>query len=96
MGQGPRTGRSLGFCSGNDSPGYTKGFGGRMNRGAGFGRGRGRRFGNTSSGVFQGTASTHIRSKEDEIKLLKSEANALRQSFQAIEKRLEELTNNKV
>jgi hypothetical protein len=33
MGQGPRTGRALGFCSGYDSPGYTKGVGGGMGRG---------------------------------------------------------------
>lgn len=41
MGQGPRTGRSLGFCSGYDMPGNLKGFGGGMSRRGGFGRGRG-------------------------------------------------------
>jgi len=41
MGQGPVTGRGLGFCAGFDSPGYTKGAGGGMGRGYGFGRGMG-------------------------------------------------------
>ncbi len=43
IGQGPRTGRGLGFCGGNNAPGYTvggRGFRGGF-RGAGFGRGRG-------------------------------------------------------
>ncbi len=54
MGTGPRTGRQLGYCSGNDAPGFESGFGlgrgrrkfsgqgrGRGGRGFGFGRGRG-------------------------------------------------------
>jgi len=49
-GYGPRTGRGLGYCSGFDSPGYTRGFprggGGRgFGRGRGYGRGYGRGFG---------------------------------------------------
>ena len=51
MGDGPRTGRQLGYCSGNDAPGFERGFGfgrgrgrisGRGGRGRGFGFGRGR------------------------------------------------------
>lgn len=38
MGQGARTGRRLGYCSGNDAPGFERGFG----FGAGLGRGGGR------------------------------------------------------
>lgn len=38
MGQGPMTGRAMGFCAGYEMPGYTKGYGGRMGRGFGFGR----------------------------------------------------------
>lgn len=41
-GQGPRTGRGLGFCTGYSTPGYTKG---RPRGGGGPGRGRGRGFG---------------------------------------------------
>ncbi len=40
MGQGPRSGRALGLCSGNDTPGYANGFGNGTGRGLGFGRGR--------------------------------------------------------
>jgi len=45
VGNGPRTGRGLGYCSGYESPGFTKvsplsrGFGRGLGRGRGFGRG---------------------------------------------------------
>jgi hypothetical protein len=39
-GQGPRTGRAVGFCAGNDEPGYLSRGGGRGG-GAGGGAGRG-------------------------------------------------------
>lgn len=42
-GQGPRTGRALGYCSGYDKPGNTKGF--DEGKGRGFGRGRGKGMG---------------------------------------------------
>lgn len=50
-GAGPMTGRALGYCSGNDQPGYTadaapqgaaRGLRNGSGRGPGFGRGRGR------------------------------------------------------
>lgn len=41
-GQGSRTGRGLGYCTGYSTPGYTKGI---PRGGGGFGRGRGRGFG---------------------------------------------------
>ena len=44
-GQGPGTGRALGFCSGYDTPGYTKGSDVSKGGGAGFGMGRGMGFG---------------------------------------------------
>ena len=60
LGEGPKTGRGLGYCSGNDRPGaevdtgrgFRRGFGrgrgmGRgMGRGKGFGKGLGRGFNN--------------------------------------------------
>jgi len=109
MGQGPRTGRSSGFCLGYDTPGYSKGFGGGMGKGFGFGRGLGRGFGfgrgmgmgrgygrgwntgNAYPGSFQGYAGMPEISKEDEIKMLKSQAEALNRSQKDIEKRLQEL-----
>jgi len=48
MGQGPMTGRGLGYCAGYDNPGYTKiGFGGRYS-------GRGRAFGGYGGGYGRG------------------------------------------
>jgi len=40
-GFGPMTGRGFGFCSGFNSPGYTRGGGFGRGYGRGFGRGRG-------------------------------------------------------
>ena len=103
MGQGSMTGRGLGFCAGYDSPGYTKGFGGGMGRGFGFGRdwGRGRRFRGgwgfggsrnwPSAGYNTESPWMEPLSKEDEIKMLRSETEALKRSQSAIEKRLKEL-----
>ena len=101
MGQGPSTGRGLGFCEGFDSPGFTKGAGGGMGRGFGHGRGmgmgrgrsfgHGRSFGGAYTGLFPGYPWVHSMSKEDEVKLLKSQADTLSRSQKDIEKRLGEL-----
>ncbi len=51
MGQGPMTGRGLGYCAGYDQPGFTnndenpQGQGRGLRRGGGYGPGFGRRFG---------------------------------------------------
>lgn len=103
MGQGPLTGRRLGFCSGYDTPGYTKGFGSGMGYGFGFGRGmgrgrgfgRGRNFGRAFTGFYYDMPWTHTISKEDEIRMLKSEAEALKHSQSDIERRLKELEKEK-
>ena len=70
-----------------------------MGRGFGFGKGmgRGRGFGRRWSfgvpyqGYIPGYPWTPSMSKEDEIKLLKSEADALKRSQKDIEKRLGKL-----
>lgn len=54
QGEGAMTGRKLGFCTGNDSPGFENGFsGGRRafgrRKGNGLGRGRGRGFNRTNT-----------------------------------------------
>lgn len=104
-GQGPFTGRGLGNCKGFDSPGFTKGMGAGMGRGGGMGRsmgygggfGRGAGYGrgwgfnapypvNTPAYPWMNSMS-----REDEIRLLKSEADALRRSQKEIEKRLGDL-----
>ena len=99
LGLGPGTGRALGYCYGYDSPGYTKGpgrgfgrgfgFGGGMGRGRGFGRGWS--FGAPYHGYIPGYPWMSPMSKEDEIKLLKSEADTLKRTQKDIEKRLGEL-----
>ena len=105
MGQGSRTGRAFGYCEGFDSPGFTKGVGGGMGRGMGCGRGagsgrgmgrgmgfgHGRSFGGAYTGSFPGYPWMPSMSKEDEVKLLKSQADALSRSQKDIEKRLGEL-----
>ncbi|MBN2610664.1 MAG: DUF5320 domain-containing protein [Bacteroidales bacterium] len=111
MGQGSRTGRALGLCTGYDSPGYTKGFGGGMGRGfgsgrgagmgRGFGMGRGRGMGRNwfTGSPFSGFSNffpfNQGGNREDEIKMLKSQSEALIRAQKDIEKRLEELENQK-
>jgi len=99
-GLGPGTGRAFGYCYGFDSPGYMIGPGRGMGRGFGFGRGMGRGrgfgrgwgFGVPYQGFIPGSPwMMSPLSKEDEIKLLKSEADALKRSQKDIEKRLGEL-----
>ena len=101
MGQGSGTGRAAGYCYGFDTPGYTKGFGGRMGRGFGFGggRGRGRGFnfgwgrniGIANMAPQPGNPWMQSMSREDEVKMLKSQADDLARSQKDIEKRLGEL-----
>ena len=102
-GQGPLTGRRMGFCSGYDTPGYTKGFGSGMNQGFGIGRGigrglgfgRGRNFGRAFTGFYRDIPWPYDISKEDEIRMLKSEAEVLKCSQNDIERRLKELEKEK-
>ena len=97
VGQGPMTGRSSGFCKGNDTPGHVKGFGGGMGRGFRFGRGRGRgsgrgrNYGDGFAGFFPGFPWAHSRTKDEEINMLKSQAEYLKSSQKDIENRLGEL-----
>ena len=101
MGQGPGTGRALGFCSGYDTPGYTKGFGMGMGRGfgRGMGMGRGRGFGRgfNFGGFFPGLRQflpwQQSVSKDDEIRMLRSQAEVLSRTQADLEKRLRELEN---
>jgi hypothetical protein len=92
MGQGPVTGRGLGYCSGYESPGFTKGFGmGRgLSRGRGFGRGIGYGRGMGYDRGY-GFGPWPSYSKENEIQVLKDQAESLKRAQQDIEKRLSEL-----
>ena len=99
MGQGPGTGRALGFCSGYDDPGFTKGYGTGMGRRYGFGRSRGRGMGygggrNSNwplTGFHHERPWTQTISRDDEVSMLKAQAENLKRYQQDIEKRLKEL-----
>jgi hypothetical protein len=100
MGQGPMTGRGLGYCAGYDSPGFTRGFGGGGGRGQGrgfgggrvqrrgFGRSRGRGFG---LGVNPQLNPQFSGSNNNEISSLKAQAEALKMAQMEIERRLNNL-----
>lgn len=100
MGQGSMTGRGFGFCNENETLGFEKGFGGlgrRWGRGFGFGRGAGGRRGlgrrNLRNWSLSGLEAKRqwIPDREEEIKMLKSQAEALKNTQKDIERRLEEL-----
>lgn len=100
MGQGSRTGRMLGYCSGYDAPGFASNFGGRMGRSFGFGRGRGRGNGfgwrNMAPTDYieprQSSAKPEA-SREEQISMLKAQADSLSKTLKDIEKRLSDLEN---
>lgn len=80
MGQGPMTGRSLGYCAGYESPGFTRGFGGGRGQGRGFGgggRGRGMAYGR-GFGFNAGYTNAPQANSNDEILNLKAQAESLK------------------
>lgn len=96
MGAGPMTGRGAGFCGGFAGPGFA-------NRGGfcGRGRGRGRRNMYHATGLtgWQRAAAavpntappSSSPSKEDELELLKQQADSAAAALDAIRKRIDEL-----
>ena len=98
FGAGPKTGRGLGYCSGNNAPGWTYGRG--MGLGRGLGRGWGRGFGRGFWGRGRcwwypypypyGGAPVQV-DEQTEKNTLQSEAEFLKSRLQEIEKRLSEL-----
>lgn len=100
MGQGPRTGRMLGYCSGYDTPGFSSNTGTRMRRSFGFGRGRGRGYGFGWKNIDQNNYPEPKQSfneseigKEEQISMLKAQAESLSKTLKDIEKRLSNLEN---
>ncbi|MFO7789264.1 MAG: DUF5320 domain-containing protein [Bacteroidales bacterium] len=89
-GQGPMTGRRLGFCTGNDQPGYTsdapgRGFG--MGRGMAYGRGFGRGRGYARNAGYENPPM----SPKAETNMLKAESKRLEDELKAINGRIDEL-----
>ena len=101
-GQGPRSGRGLGYCSGYSTPGYTKSSGMGWGRGYGGGRGWGGGGWGRGRGFYPGRENYPLDqpipmpplsiSREDETKYLEETLGGLKKEIENIEKRLEELS----
>lgn len=83
LGEGPMTGRGLGYCAGYNTPGYTKGV--PMGRGFGFGRGLG--FGWRR--LFPLTRAPATQNQERAV--LEDQLKALEEQIKEIKKRIDEL-----
>ncbi|MBD3223967.1 MAG: hypothetical protein GF313_04520 [Caldithrix sp.] len=84
-GRGPLTGRRLGFCAGNDRPGYTSGYG--FSRG--WGRGMGRRaFGRHAYPEDLIPERTYNR-EQNEVDNLREEVKGLKAQLSEIINRLD-------
>ena len=108
VGMGPMTGRAAGLCAGNSVPGYANPVGRRgffgFGRGRGFGMrggGRGWRHWFYATGL-PGWARTGYQAgfpaapeTESEQQTLKQQAQYLRDSLDAVNKRIEELEKEK-
>lgn len=90
-GMGPRTGRGMGFCSGYDSPGYSKcGFGGGGYGGRGFGRGLG--FGRGYGWRARAPYDPYPRYNDvDDLQVLKEESRRLDEDLKSINSRIKEI-----
>lgn len=105
FGQGPMTGRGAGFCAGYGAPGFTAGGWGRgMGRGGNMnfrgGRGFRNRFFATgvpfSRGVYNNYAAGESFRREDfspddEIRMLREQADFMKSEVEAISSRIKEL-----
>ncbi len=110
-GFGPMTGRAAGFCAGYSMPGYANPIPGRGWFGRGFGRGRGgfgRGFGRGWQNQFYGagypgyagpTAGAYPYAQElapkEEVKMLKDQAEFLKNELQEIQNRIGTLEKTK-
>lgn len=103
MGQGPMTGRAVGYCAGYDAPGYAYGAPG-WGRGLGFRWGRGRGWGFRHGwhyappppywGPPTWTPPPYPQAPtpEQELAMLSSQAEMLQKQLDDIQQRIEELT----
>ena len=101
-GMGPMTGRGRGYCNPSQAaygpaPAWGRGFGRGRGFGGGYGRGFGWRVAYPPTGGWYGPAynaaygSPYNMNPEDEINMLKGEADAVKSELDAIQKRIEEL-----
>jgi len=85
-GQGPMTGRGMGFCAGFNAPGFmNQGF--RRGGGRGFGRGRGFAWRARAMPIVQ----PQVITEEQEKQVLQEDLKDIKAEMQEIEARLKEL-----
>ena len=88
-GNGPKTGRSLGYCAGNETAGFME------NRGQGFGGGYGHRRGlGNGQGLGRGLGYGNGRASfanVSEKTLVQNEINILKEQLASLEERLKNL-----
>ena len=89
LGQGPMTGRGLGYCSGYSRPNYAQSGWGR----GWFGRGRGR--GLRRWWAFQPPVPYQPSNTKEEMEMLKEEAEILRKELIDIEATIQDLKTPK-
>lgn len=103
-GQGPMTGRGIGYCAGFNAPGFmSPGFGRGLALRRGFGRGMGRGFRWRTRIIQQVLPEQLIPiqqvpvqfSEAEEKNYLQEELTVLKQEMQEIEARLKELSKKK-
>ena len=106
MGMGPMTGRAAGYCAGYAAPGFVnpggRGLGMARGRGGGFGMGMAWRRGR-GGGFARGRFVTPLSpaayaaapSREDELDMLRSQADWLKEQIDAINQRIGELDQQK-
>ena len=105
-GQGSMTGRGLGYCAGYPAPGYDSNIYGRgagrgLGYGHGLGSGRGLRLGfrgGRRHGYYPFPVSQPMYSaptKQEELYLLKAQAETLKRDLEEIQNRISELDTKK-
>lgn len=94
LGQGPMTGRGVGFCAGYQRPGYTNP---ALGRRVGFGRGRGWRNWYRATGLpgWQRAGMGYSSTAKEEKEMTQEELSVLKEQVKALEARLEELKKKK-
>lgn len=105
-GQGPMTGRGLGYCAGYPNPGFMNNAFGRGFRGGfrgrgriGYGRGLGLGFrGGRGPGYypdFYDYPPYSAPTKEEELQMLKNQSKSIKKEMEEIQKRISELESEK-
>ena len=100
MGMGPMTGRAAGYCAGYPTPGLVNPVGGRglgmaWGRGGGFGRGLAMRRGRGRAFGFAPAPFAPTPTREQELDMLRSQADWMKDQMDAINQRIGELDQQK-